>query len=129
MYADFRDFAFYRMHIERAHLVAGFGRILWVDGAEVLMAPCLRWPRRKPPSSSTPTRTIATCSSCTRGNSWSATGTARLMTGIDREGCAISAWIIAPRGSGSTSHRGPEAARAALVGLARRARDRLAGAS
>ncbi|MGH6912964.1 MAG: HugZ family protein [Geminicoccales bacterium] len=38
-YADFRDFAFYRMEVERAHLVAGFGRIHWLDGADILIAP------------------------------------------------------------------------------------------
>ncbi len=36
-YADFGDFAFYAMTIERAHLVAGFGRIDWIDGADVLL--------------------------------------------------------------------------------------------
>jgi len=36
MYAGFGDFAFYSMTVERAHLVAGFGRIHWLDGAEVI---------------------------------------------------------------------------------------------
>lgn len=36
MYAGFKDFAVWRMTVERAHLVAGFGRIHWVEGAEVL---------------------------------------------------------------------------------------------
>ncbi|MFN3399608.1 MAG: HugZ family protein [Ferrovibrio sp.] len=31
MYAGFGDFAFYHLAIERAHLVAGFGRIHWLD--------------------------------------------------------------------------------------------------
>lgn len=39
MYADFGDFAFYRMEVERAHLVAGFGRIHWLEGGDVLIAP------------------------------------------------------------------------------------------
>lgn len=38
MYADFKDFGFYRMAVERAHLVSGFGRIHWVD-AEALLDP------------------------------------------------------------------------------------------
>lgn len=33
MYADFKDFAFYRIEVSRAHVVAGFGRIHWVPGA------------------------------------------------------------------------------------------------
>ncbi len=34
-YADFGDFNLYRMTIERAHLVAGFGLIHWLDATEV----------------------------------------------------------------------------------------------
>lgn len=34
-YASFRDFAFYRIEPERAHLVAGFARVIWVEGAEL----------------------------------------------------------------------------------------------
>lgn len=37
MYAGFRDFNLYRVTVERAHLVAGFGRIHWVDGSAVLL--------------------------------------------------------------------------------------------
>jgi putative heme iron utilization protein len=35
LYAGFRDFGFYRISIERAHLVAGFGRIRWIDYADL----------------------------------------------------------------------------------------------
>jgi heme iron utilization protein len=34
-YAGFADFHLYRVAIERGHLVAGFGRISWIDGAEL----------------------------------------------------------------------------------------------
>jgi heme iron utilization protein len=34
-YADFGDFAFYGIIVERAHLVAGFGRIDWISGADM----------------------------------------------------------------------------------------------
>ena len=36
-YVGFRDFNLYRVEIERAHLVAGFGRIHWLDGASALL--------------------------------------------------------------------------------------------
>ena len=36
MYADFKDFGFFRVVVERAHLVAGFGRIHWIAGSELL---------------------------------------------------------------------------------------------
>ena len=38
MYAGFGDFAVWRMQVERAHIVAGFGRIHWVEGDAVLGA-------------------------------------------------------------------------------------------
>jgi putative heme iron utilization protein len=39
MYAAFKDFNFYRVAPERAHLVAGFGKIRWLAMAELLPAP------------------------------------------------------------------------------------------
>jgi len=35
LYADFADFHLYRVAVTRAHLVAGFGRIHWIDAADV----------------------------------------------------------------------------------------------
>jgi heme iron utilization protein len=35
-YAAFADFHLWRMTVERAHLVAGFGRIHWVEGGDVI---------------------------------------------------------------------------------------------
>ncbi len=37
MFADFADFAFYRMTISRAHLVAGFGRIVDLTAQDLLL--------------------------------------------------------------------------------------------
>lgn len=36
LYAGFKDFALYRMAIVRAHLVAGFGRIHWIDAGAII---------------------------------------------------------------------------------------------
>jgi putative heme iron utilization protein len=36
VYAGFRDFRLYRLAVERGHLVAGFGRIDWIDGRDYL---------------------------------------------------------------------------------------------
>lgn len=41
MYAGFRDFNFYRVSLERAHLVGGFGKIRWIAPAELLAVPPL----------------------------------------------------------------------------------------
>jgi heme iron utilization protein len=38
LYAGFADFRIYRVVVERGHLVAGFGRIEWVEAAELLFA-------------------------------------------------------------------------------------------
>jgi putative heme iron utilization protein len=38
LYAGFADFNLYRIAVERAHLVAGFGRIDWIAAAELLPA-------------------------------------------------------------------------------------------
>jgi heme iron utilization protein len=37
-YAGFADFRLYRILVERGHLVAGFGRIEWIDGADLRLA-------------------------------------------------------------------------------------------
>jgi putative heme iron utilization protein len=36
LYADFADFHLYRIAVERAHLVAGFGRIHWIAASDFL---------------------------------------------------------------------------------------------
>lgn len=41
MYAGFGDFSFYRVAIDRAHLVAGFGRIDWIEARELLLPAAL----------------------------------------------------------------------------------------
>jgi putative heme iron utilization protein len=37
-YAGFRDFHLYRVGVDRAHLIAGFGRIDWINGDNFLFA-------------------------------------------------------------------------------------------
>lgn len=37
-YVSFADFHLYRMEVERSHLVAGFGEIHWIDGADTTLA-------------------------------------------------------------------------------------------
>jgi putative heme iron utilization protein len=39
MYAGFKDFAFWRVTVSRAHLVAGFGKIHWLSADEILYRP------------------------------------------------------------------------------------------
>lgn len=37
-YAEFGDFGLYHVEVARAHLVAGFGRIAWIDPADLLLS-------------------------------------------------------------------------------------------
>lgn len=127
-YAGFKDFNLYRMDVTRAHLVAGFGRIHWIEAAELLF-------------DATPHAALAAAEAeivahmnedhadaldlyATRllaleGAGWR-------MTGIDPEGIDLRrggsvarldfvAWGAAPAGD-------PQAARAVLARLAKRAR-------
>jgi len=41
MYAGFKDFRFYKVIPERAHLVAGFGKIRWIEAAGLAAVPPL----------------------------------------------------------------------------------------
>jgi putative heme iron utilization protein len=41
MYAGFKDFNFYRVDVERAHLVSGFGKIDWIDAATLMLPEAL----------------------------------------------------------------------------------------
>ena len=41
MYAGFGDFHFYKVTLERTHLVGGFGKIRWIEPAELLAVPPL----------------------------------------------------------------------------------------
>jgi heme iron utilization protein len=38
VYAGFADFRLYRVVVARGHLVAGFGRIEWIDGGDLLLS-------------------------------------------------------------------------------------------
>jgi putative heme iron utilization protein len=41
MYAGFGDFNLYKVTLERTHLVGGFGKIRWIEPAELLAVPAL----------------------------------------------------------------------------------------
>src|SRR5690348_14879250 len=44
-YAGFADFRLFRMSVTRAHLVAGFGRIDWIEAADLLFSADTSWLR------------------------------------------------------------------------------------
>lgn len=128
-YAGFADFRLYRMTVESAHLVAGFGRIHWLAGPEVLFdtAGCGALAEAE--------AEIVAHMNADHGAALEAIALrllglpkpdhqgAWVMTGIDPEGVDL-------RGGGRLARAGFEAplgdagaARAALVALARKARN------
>jgi putative heme iron utilization protein len=42
LYAGFGDFSFYRVTLERAHLVGGFGKIRWIAPSDLLAVPAVQ---------------------------------------------------------------------------------------
>jgi heme iron utilization protein len=91
LYAGFRDFGLYRMRIARAHLVAGFGRIHWIDSADIIEAqPDASWLRDSEPGildhmNRDHAATIDLCAKrllSLGGSGWT-------VTGVDREGADL----------------------------------------
>jgi len=126
VYADFADFRFYAVAVEKAHLVAGFGRIRWL-------------PRRAVCGESSPHSPLAAAEEeivahmnhdhreavglyaevllGLPGGDWR-------MTGIDAEGCDLRLDGRLARLPFDAPVRTPEEARSELVRLVRAARER-----
>jgi putative heme iron utilization protein len=122
-YAGFGDFHLYRVAIAAAHLVAGFGRIHWLDAAEIA-------PPAVPPALEAAEADIvghmnqdheAALDAYAKGLLGRA-GTGWRMTGIDAEGCDLRRAGEVARLSFPEPVGDPESARAILVRLAKQAR-------
>jgi putative heme iron utilization protein len=124
MYAGFKDFAFHRLTIEAAHLVAGFGRIHWLDagaiGFDAAPARALAEAERDILAHMNADHAEAVRLYATRllgrpEGAW-------IMTGIDPEGCDLRLGGAVARLAFDRVALDAEGARAELVRLARRAR-------
>jgi heme iron utilization protein len=123
VYSGFGDFRLYRVIVERAHLVAGFGQIRWIKGRDLLFAGdaaelAAAEPEILEHMNADHADVIVNCARHLLGRE----GTDWRMTGIDPEGIDL-------RGDGETARLDfaapaltTEAARAALVQLAADAR-------
>jgi heme iron utilization protein len=128
MYADFRDFSFYRIAIERAHFVAGFGRIDAIEGAALRIDPS--------PWRALVERETDIVAHMNEDHADAvglyATGLLGLvpgdwrMTGIDAFGCDLRCRGHVARLAFDTPVVDAESARRALVDLVRRARAKAA---
>lgn len=122
-YADFGDFQLYRVEVERGHLIAGFGRIDWIAGADLLFAPDAGTLAAAEPAilkhmNEDHSDAITQYAHRLLGRS----GTGWRMTGIDPEGIDLRCDGETARVDFATPVAvpvlNPEAARAALVQLA-----------
>ena len=123
-YAGFSDFRLWRFEVERAHLVAGFGRIAWIDAAELLL-PDAAWRPLAEAESGVVSHmnedhadAMALYATVLKG---AAPGDWR-MTGIDPEGFDIANGTNRLRLTFDTFVRSSQEARMALVDLVKQAR-------
>lgn len=123
LYADFGDFAFWRVNLERAHLVGGFGRIRWLAADELVPAP-------PPPALVEAEADIvghmnedhAAALDLYAGRLLGRPGTGWRMTGIDSEGLDLRREGTVARLAFDQPVEDPDQARKALISLVARAR-------
>ena len=124
-YLDFTDFRLYRMAVERAHLVAGFGEIHWIEASGLLFGTAqdgaLAGQEAGIVAHMNEDHGDALTLYAERllglaGAGWS-------MTGIDPEGCDLRRTGAGARSAFDRPVDDSGAARAALVDLVKRARD------
>jgi len=123
IYSGFGDFRLYRVIVERAHLVAGFGQIRWIDGRDLVFAGdaselAAAEPEILEHMNKDHADVIANCARHMLGRE----GTEWRMTGIDPEGLDLHCDGETARLDFATPVLTAEAARAALVQLAANAR-------
>ncbi len=123
VYSGFADFRLYRVAVERGHLVAGFGRIYWIDGRDLLFggdAAALAAAEREILGHMNEQHADA-IADYARGLLGRARAEWR-MTGIDPEGTDLQQDGETARLDFPAPVLTPSAARAALVELAQKAR-------
>ena len=129
-YADFRDFAFWKLHVSQVRYIGGYGRMSWVSRADWLAAE----PDPLSPSAAGiiahmnadhADAMVLYCKAFSKAKEI----TSASMTGVDRYGFEMSAMTAAgPRPvrlAFGTPVSTPEEARAALVAMVKDARSRL----
>ena len=123
-YAGFGDFRLYRVHVERGHLVAGFGNIGWVEGAALRLAGATLALADAEPEilrhmNADHADAVALYAARLLGRGGDG---AWLMTGIDPEGIDLRNEAETARLDFATPVHDPASARRALVALAAEAR-------
>lgn len=131
MYADFKDFGFYRVTVERAHLVGGFGRIHWIEGGALIDTVEAALADREADilehMNSDHADAVALYATKLLGQKPAGEGMAWRLTGVDPEGCDLK--ILGEGGGGRVARldfsrriADADAARGELVRLVKQAR-------
>lgn len=123
-YAGFADFRLYRVAIERGHLVAGFGRIAWIEAEQLRFAAdasalAAAEAELLAQMNADQADAIARCAERLLGRQ----GAGWRLTGIDPEGFDLRRDGETARLDFAAPALTPEAARRALVALVKKARD------
>ncbi|WP_231712185.1 HugZ family pyridoxamine 5'-phosphate oxidase [Vineibacter terrae] len=122
MYADFKDFHFYRVEVARAHLVGGFGRIRWIEREDLVATPPAALVEREAGIVAHMNEDHADAIQLYATRLLGHSGEGWRMTGIDAAGCDLRlAGVVARLDFPSLVHDA-ESARAMLVALVRQAR-------
>jgi putative heme iron utilization protein len=121
-YVDFHDFRLWRMTVERAHLVAGFGKIHWVESDALLSAPAPALVAAEPDILRHMNQDHAEAIALYAHELLGLHGDGWLMTGIDAEGIDLRRDGETARLAFNTPIDGPEQARSVLATLAKQAR-------
>ncbi len=121
-YAGFADFRLYRVVVERGHLVAGFGRIEWIAGGDLVLAADTSMLAAAEPAlleqlNTEHAEAVAFCVNRLLGHA----GTGWRITGIDPEGADLRKKDDAARLDFPFPTFTPQAACAAVVRLAKTA--------
>lgn len=123
MYAGFGDFRFYRVAVERAHLVGGFGKIRWLSAAELMPgAPAVALVEAEAGIVAHMNEDHADAVGLYAEKLLGLPGTGWRMTGIDGEGIDLRLGGRIARLALPSPASGPDEARKALVALAAKAR-------
>ncbi|HYD06548.1 MAG TPA: DUF2470 domain-containing protein [Reyranella sp.] len=123
MYAGFRDFSFYKVSLERSHLVGGFGKIRWIEPGELLaQAPLPDLAASEEDIVSHMNEDHADAVQLYAAKLLGLAGEGWTMTGIDREGIDLRRDGDAVRLPFEAPLPAASAARQTLVALVQRAR-------
>ncbi len=123
-YAGFADFKLYRVAVERAHLVAGFGRIHWIEAADVLFdaADTAALAEAEPEILHHMNQDHGEAVQLIAGQILGLDGQGWVLAGIDPEGCDLRRDGALARAAFDRTARDAESARVELVRLTKRAR-------